>query len=52
MPLGDPNLIFIAFTCLLLRINPTLSLTISGGLIPTVSEVGVEGLGIPSRSFS
>ena len=41
-----------AFISGLLRINSTLSLTISGGLIPTVIEVGVVGLGMPNKSFN
>ena len=40
MPSGEPSLTFNALTSGLLKIISTLSLTTSGGLIPTVIEVG------------
>jgi hypothetical protein len=52
MPSGEPSLTFKALTCGLLIIISTLSLTISGGLIPTVIEVGTLGLGRPNKSFN
>ena len=52
MPSGEPSLTFNALTSGLLKIISTLSFTTSGGLIPTVIEVGALGLGSPNKSFN
>ena len=51
IPSGDPSFIFNALIWGLDRRISILSFIISGGFIPTVKEVGVDGVGSPNKLF-